>query len=197
MILGGRMALAAALAIAVPMTAAAQDPRAKPGAAPHAAPARPAAPAARPARHRWHPALRRRWHRAPRRTLRLRATRHRKSQAASCKTAAPQMSATPHRAPVGAERAEAKFCGPATPPGACCGQPQRFNNSSGMFSKSATSSEQQLRGRTPASARAGRAGKANAPSAQARTNAPNAQAKTKSADAAAAATQYAAKQFAG
>src|SRR6188508_3046001 len=34
MILGGRMALAAALAIAVPMTAAAQDPRAKPGAAP-------------------------------------------------------------------------------------------------------------------------------------------------------------------
>jgi LTXXQ motif family protein len=48
-ILNGRMALAAALAVAVPMTAAAQDPRAKPGAAPHAAPARPAAPAARPA----------------------------------------------------------------------------------------------------------------------------------------------------
>ncbi len=47
--LTGRVALAAALAIAIPMTAAAQDPRAKPGAAPHAAPARPAAPAARPA----------------------------------------------------------------------------------------------------------------------------------------------------
>ena len=48
--LTGRMALAAALAVAVPMTAAAQqDPRAKHGAAPHAAPARPAAPAARPA----------------------------------------------------------------------------------------------------------------------------------------------------
>src|SRR5262245_733648 len=48
--LTGRMALAAALAVAIPMTAAAQqDPRAKHGAAPHAAPARPAAPAARPA----------------------------------------------------------------------------------------------------------------------------------------------------
>src|SRR5262245_24086557 len=51
--LTGRMALAAALAVAIPMTAAAQqDPRAKHGAAPaapRAAPARPAAPAARPA----------------------------------------------------------------------------------------------------------------------------------------------------
>ena len=47
--LTGRMALAAALAIAVPMTAAAQDPKAKHGAAPAAQPARPAAPAARPA----------------------------------------------------------------------------------------------------------------------------------------------------
>lgn len=48
--LTGRMALAVALAVAIPMTAAAQqDPRAKHGAAPHAAPARPAAPAARPA----------------------------------------------------------------------------------------------------------------------------------------------------
>ena len=31
-------------------------------------------------RHRWHPALRPRWHRALRRTLRLRASRHRKSR---------------------------------------------------------------------------------------------------------------------
>src|SRR5262245_23671769 len=47
--LTGGMALAAALAVAIPMTAAAQDPKAKHGGAPHAAPARPAAPAARPA----------------------------------------------------------------------------------------------------------------------------------------------------
>ena len=50
--LSGRMALAAALAVAVPIAAAAQDPRnsrGAPQAAPRAAPARPAAPAARPA----------------------------------------------------------------------------------------------------------------------------------------------------
>jgi len=178
MILSGRIALAAALAIAVPMTAAAQDPRTKPGAAPHAAPARPAAPAARPAAPQMAPRAAPQM--APRATPHVAAPRIAPPQVARPQVArpqAPQMSA-PH------------IAGPSAPngPRPNFAAPQR-HQAPAVVNRNVQQQQrhvqqerhiqrQQLRAERQRQLAPAAQAKQNAPSAQARTNVPNAQAKT-------------------
>src|SRR5262249_46115048 len=88
------------------------------------------------------------------------AGREAASGTAGCKTASPKTAdvGTARRAPVGAERAEAEFCYPATSSGACGGQPQ-CSATAAPRSATATHTATADACRTPASASARRAGK--------------------------------------
>src|SRR6188508_481755 len=169
MILGGRMALAAALAIAVPMTAAAQDTRAKPGAAPHAAPARPAAPAARPAAPQMAPRA------APQMAPRAAPPQVARPQVA--RPQAPQMSA-PHVArPSAPNGPRPNFAAPQRHQAPAVvnrnvQQQQRHVQQERHIQRQQLRAERQRQLAPTAQA------KQNAPSAQAKTNVPNAQART-------------------
>ena len=161
MILSGRMALAAALAIAIPMTAAAQDPRTKPGAA------RPAAPAARPAA----PQV------APRAAPHIAAPRAAAPQVARPQAPRPQMSA-PHVARPSAPHApRSNFAAPQRQQAPAVvnrnvQQQQRHVQQERHIQRQQLRAERQRQLAPAAQA------KPNVSNAQAKTNVPNTQAKT-------------------